>query len=1072
MSLKEKIIVPLLVAAITGTIIYGTFNFFGTASDTSVNAGNTSDASLRLTDSAQLKDGIYEGTAMGYAGPVTTRITIKNGKIVKAEVVSHNETPEYFAYAEKILLSIVNANTYDVDAVSGATVTCNAIKDGVHKAMLKALGKAKEAENLKDKNLITPPVKDGPVINTSAVPSGDIMLPSKLKDGTYYGQGTGYRGEIRVAVTIRNGIITSIEVLEHNEDISYFNKAVSIIDRLINGASSVDTVTGATISSRGIIQAVNHALSQAGIKDTLITPGKPSPAPGQNENIVKPVLPPDMPSIPEGVKLKDGTYYASANGYAVLVGKDVNQNSFPEKDRIPVKVKVVIKDGALYEIEVVEHRETPEYFEAAKKVIDDFLNGKENVDTVTGATFTSAAIKTAVITAIKEAGHVDEKPLTYADGIWYGQAYGFHSSEKWHGVENDENLNTQTNVQVEIRKGKIKDIKLIQFGDDMYYHDNFLLRNDAFNKINREVIRTNGTESAVEKFVINKTSGTGQETDAISGATFSGNGYINAISDALQRSLKASGDNKIQHIKYFSILPHKDQGHSMKLPYGKPFNVGNFRILLGYAEDNNSIAKTKIITLEEAVKLGINIDLSEFPGIDENLIFTPMPDNPEDFSVNNSYNLVLKDPVSGSKSMYKGIQGSRESENLLLKEVIITDKNGTDYVIPWDNTDSRQTVKMSFRPSDVTAVKVIDERGNIAKLKSDKNSSDPIAQNGFGVRSNQPDILRVEIAVPENPKNSITALNYKYKSLQITFDISFDPANISSIKVTEMPVTEYTVGDTLDLSNLKVQFTDSFGISGKTIPFNDFDKMGITVKGINHGHKLTEAGEITITLESLQNGKTITTSFNIKVKDALSEKDRIESGVRFYDLRSGTPVIVAEAELTDGSNRTTMAIPEELYNLKAGLQNPADFKWTITDQFGKDFDMMPEGPFVYISGQMMLYNANGSSTKFVKLSIAEPEERVEKSVRFYKITDEGKTLIAEAELPEGENRTKMILDEKYIKEGKELANSKKYYWTIADQNGNDFDMMPEGPFAYTSGTMMLYNANGSSTKMVKLEART
>ena len=153
MSLKEKIIVPLLVAAITGTIIYGTFNFFGTASDTSVNAGNTSDASLRLTDSAQLKDGIYEGTAMGYAGPVTTRITIKNGKIVKAEVVSHNETPEYFAYAEKILLSIVNANTYDVDAVSGATVTCNAIKDGVHKAMLKALGKAKEAENLKDKNL-------------------------------------------------------------------------------------------------------------------------------------------------------------------------------------------------------------------------------------------------------------------------------------------------------------------------------------------------------------------------------------------------------------------------------------------------------------------------------------------------------------------------------------------------------------------------------------------------------------------------------------------------------------------------------------------------------------------------------------------------------------------------------------------------------------------------------------------------------------------------------------------------------------------------------------------------------
>ena len=47
------------------------------------------------TDS--LKDGEYEGTATGYGGPLTVRITIKGGKLTDIKVVSHTETPEYFS---------------------------------------------------------------------------------------------------------------------------------------------------------------------------------------------------------------------------------------------------------------------------------------------------------------------------------------------------------------------------------------------------------------------------------------------------------------------------------------------------------------------------------------------------------------------------------------------------------------------------------------------------------------------------------------------------------------------------------------------------------------------------------------------------------------------------------------------------------------------------------------------------------------------------------------------------------------------------------------------------------------
>ena len=45
-----------------------------------------------------LRDGEYEGTATGYGGPLTVRITIKDGKLTDIKVISQTETPEYTAY--------------------------------------------------------------------------------------------------------------------------------------------------------------------------------------------------------------------------------------------------------------------------------------------------------------------------------------------------------------------------------------------------------------------------------------------------------------------------------------------------------------------------------------------------------------------------------------------------------------------------------------------------------------------------------------------------------------------------------------------------------------------------------------------------------------------------------------------------------------------------------------------------------------------------------------------------------------------------------------------------------------
>ena len=83
-----------------------------------------------------------------------------------------------------------------------------------------------------------------------------------MQDGTYTGAGTGYRGEIDVSVTVQDGYITDVTIDQNRETQKYFSRAKSkIIDRVLTNQSvDVDTVSGATYSSNGILEAVADAL--------------------------------------------------------------------------------------------------------------------------------------------------------------------------------------------------------------------------------------------------------------------------------------------------------------------------------------------------------------------------------------------------------------------------------------------------------------------------------------------------------------------------------------------------------------------------------------------------------------------------------------------------------------------------------------------------------------------------------------------------------------------------------------------------------------------------------------------
>lgn len=87
--------------------------------------------------SLSLRDGTFIGKGRGRNGPVEVSITVKNGKIVDAEVIKDIESPNLAALAKEEIIPqfLKEGSTAMIDAVSGATITSNAILDAIDEAI-------------------------------------------------------------------------------------------------------------------------------------------------------------------------------------------------------------------------------------------------------------------------------------------------------------------------------------------------------------------------------------------------------------------------------------------------------------------------------------------------------------------------------------------------------------------------------------------------------------------------------------------------------------------------------------------------------------------------------------------------------------------------------------------------------------------------------------------------------------------------------------------------------------------------------------------------------------------------
>lgn len=245
-----------------------------------------------------------------------------------------------------------------------------------------------------------------------------------LADGIYKGTGTGYAGEVTVAVTIKDKQITAIDILSSSDDAAFFNRAKAVIDRIIVGQTlDVDVVSGATFSSNGIISAVKNALT--GEKDS----GETGESQSGNAAVQGSTL--SLADVQDAAAYKDGTYYGTGTGFGGTL-----------------KVKVVISRGKITSIEVVENHDDSSYLNRAEALIGNIISSQStNVDVISGATYSSNGIKSAVRDALRQAAvsgnsqSVNAKTedtsktednttvkgnFPYKEGIYYGTAEGYN----------------------------------------------------------------------------------------------------------------------------------------------------------------------------------------------------------------------------------------------------------------------------------------------------------------------------------------------------------------------------------------------------------------------------------------------------------------------------------------------------------------------------------------------------------------------------------------------------------------------------------------------------------------------
>lgn len=192
---------------------------------------------------SELKDGKYIGKGKGFKHDIVIQAEVKDGKLVNPEIIDEKDRTE--KSANTLLDEAKSTSKFEVDAVSGASITSKAFNEALEDIRRQASGE-----------------------------KADTNTETTLKDGTYTvdvksfkeNQGLPGTGKLTMKVTFDNNKISDIKVPEYTDSPVIGGMAFNLLkNRIIDNQSmDVDAISSATVSSNAYFEGVKQAIEQAG----------------------------------------------------------------------------------------------------------------------------------------------------------------------------------------------------------------------------------------------------------------------------------------------------------------------------------------------------------------------------------------------------------------------------------------------------------------------------------------------------------------------------------------------------------------------------------------------------------------------------------------------------------------------------------------------------------------------------------------------------------------------------------------------------------------------------------------
>lgn len=249
MNNKQKGLISLAVmAGLTLVLVYTSEGIYSMLSSYGGNsAGNSADNGVGAE--------LFETSAPGFGGDVIVETGIgEDGSIVSVEIVDCSVETDSIGQkaAPEIAQAIVEAQSLDVDAVSGATMTCDAVKA--------AVGVAIEQAGY-DLSSFTAETQEDTAEDVSE--SAESETEEMTAPGTY----EAVSGEVTVRVTLsQNAEIMAVTLVDFEGETDVQKAAAEVTKQIVESQSaSVQGVEGQEDISSDVMDAVASILAGDGV---------------------------------------------------------------------------------------------------------------------------------------------------------------------------------------------------------------------------------------------------------------------------------------------------------------------------------------------------------------------------------------------------------------------------------------------------------------------------------------------------------------------------------------------------------------------------------------------------------------------------------------------------------------------------------------------------------------------------------------------------------------------------------------------------------------------------------------